>query len=43
MQHILQVYTLLTCHETTQIGPFVMCFHPNEFIVYFIMYLPCNL
>jgi len=26
MQHILQVYTLCTCHETTQVGPPTVCF-----------------
>ncbi len=23
------MYILCTCHETTQVGPLVMCFHPN--------------
>jgi hypothetical protein len=27
MQYILQEYTLHTCHESAQSGPFVMCFH----------------
>jgi hypothetical protein len=26
MEDILQVYTLHVCHETTQVGPQVMCF-----------------
>jgi hypothetical protein len=26
MEHILQMYTLHICHETTQVGPHVMCF-----------------
>jgi hypothetical protein len=28
MQHVLQVYTYCTCHETTYIGPPIVCLHP---------------
>jgi hypothetical protein len=27
MQHVLQKYTLYTCHKSAQSGPPVMCFH----------------
>jgi hypothetical protein len=31
MQHILEVYTLSTSHEITQIGPIILCFHLGEY------------
>jgi hypothetical protein len=30
MQHILQVYTLHTCYETTQVGPSLCAFTLNH-------------